>query len=225
MTIKLSPKLQLLLWRLLITGEQPAISRVKPKLKPAERESLIAHGLITLEKRQRSKHLVLTDKTWDWAASNMARTDPDIHFPPNSNAATVVLETLLLKLGTFLRTQPKALVDLLAPEVISKDDNLIKNSSEIRQRIYKAYMQTRDGATGLPVRLSELRKRIADIPRAELDQVLLGMQKNDEISLLAADDMRGIIDEERACAIDLGGDRLRFYLYISPAQLANYAQS
>jgi hypothetical protein len=98
------------MWNLLITGDEPAVSKVRPELKPTERKPLKDAGLIELVKRGRSTHIVLTDKAWDWASEHF---DEELW---KSTFAVPVLQALLKKLGSYLKHHKIPLVEFLVHE-------------------------------------------------------------------------------------------------------------
>ena len=54
------PKQALVLFSLLFTGDEPMVSKLRPHLEVEERTSLAGAGLISLVRRGRATHIVLT---------------------------------------------------------------------------------------------------------------------------------------------------------------------
>lgn len=107
MSFQPTPKQALALLDLLFTSEEPAVSKVKPELKPSEREKLAKEGFIEIEQRGRSKHIVLTDKIWERALDEL------IVEGTKSPYASTVLQHLLEKLKEYLQSHNISLAEFL----------------------------------------------------------------------------------------------------------------
>ncbi len=217
--IQAKPGQALLLWNLLITGEEPAMSKAKPELKPAERKSLVDAGLIQLERRGRSQHLVLTDRAWDWAVENF---DVELAKTPSSSP---ILQELLLMLGKHLQSHHVSLSSFLRPasatahsadeaastaegvgakiEVPTSND-ISNNIEEIRQAYMKIANDTASKGSGVGVRLSELRQQLK-FTTAEIDITLRQMQLAGELILMPLEDPTAITPEDEQAAVDIDG--------------------
>lgn len=217
MSSLLSAKQTLILWNLLITGDQPKMSEVKPKLSPVERKLLLDAGLIRLEKRGRSSHIILEDKAWDWAVENF-----DVRLS-RSNYAVPVLEVLLIKLGHYINTHQVSLAEVLtASEIINPldestfedaDSNQANNLStdDLIEKVRQTYFSIPDGAAGFRVRLHELREHLPELSKQQINQLLLDLQSRGEVSLRRAEDLQELNTDDEAAAIDMGdGDRRYF---------------
>ena len=195
MSSEFSPKQALVLWNLLITGEEPKMSEVKPELPPAQRKPLVEAGLIRLDKRGRSNHIVLEDKAWDWAVDNF---DAKLS---RSYDAVPVLQTLLVKLSRYLNTRQVSLAEVLTASEASytsdaspPESTSIANANDLStddliKKICQAYFSVPDGKAGFPVRLHELRERLSSISSQQINDALLAMQQRGEISLRRAEDL------------------------------------
>ncbi|MGL5079880.1 MAG: hypothetical protein ACRC8A_00175 [Microcoleaceae cyanobacterium] len=231
MSFQSTPKQALALWNLLITGEEPAISKVKPNLSPAERKPLEHAGLITLEKRSRSMHIVLTDRAWDWAVENYGVT------LSKSQLAVEPLQALLIKLGTHLKSHNISLAEVLRqqPET-SKPSEQIRDHSKnsetlehlehplnlsepLEARILKVYRELGNQNSEIGLRLSKLRQQLQDCPRDEIDQELRRMQSAGKLSLMSMEDPRSIGPEDEQAALDMGGHDKRYFVYIDTLNL------
>jgi hypothetical protein len=195
MSFQPTPKQALVMWSLVITGDEPAVSKVKPELKPAEREPLIDFGLIELVKRGRSTHIVLTEKAWDWAAG---------HFEvelSKSNFAVPVLQGLLSKLGSYLKHHNIPLVEFLVNE------NPPPLLPDLEEKIREAYLKASGGGYNIRVRLSQLLQLVDDVSRSEVDKVLIQMDLAGKITLLHLDDPQEIQLEDEQAAVNIGGHK------------------
>ncbi|MGD1862009.1 MAG: hypothetical protein ACFB0E_18830 [Leptolyngbyaceae cyanobacterium] len=220
MSNELSPKQALVLWNLLITGDEPMMSKVKPELSPKQRQPLIEAGLISLERRGRATHIVLEDKAWDWAVKNF---DTKIS---RCYDATSVLQALLAKLGHYLDIHQVALADVLTAtdmpktttDTVSKDANpaVISKLSvkDLPSKIRQAYFNLPDGEAGFRVRLHQLREQLSGFSKSQMDQVLLDMQAKGAVALLIAEDPQELTAADEAAAIDMGGGDKRYFAHI-----------
>jgi hypothetical protein len=189
-----TPKEAFVLWKLLITKEEPAISKIKPDFTRANAEPLIKAGLITFEKRGRSLHVVLTDKAWDWASEQT-----EILFPPTTTAATPVLAKLLEVIGGYLQTHHTPISELLAARPTPTID--------IDSRVRDAYLELSGGQYAQRVRLSQLRNYFDDCPQTELDEALIRMMRDDRLTLMRLDDPLEIEPEDEQSALMSGGQQ------------------
>ena len=108
MSFEPSPKQVLALWNMLFTGEEPRLSNLQPDLTSLEIRELENAGLIELDRRKRSKHIVLTEKAWAWTATHL---DADV-FP--SKTAVKALRGLLNSLKCYLETTECTLAEFVS---------------------------------------------------------------------------------------------------------------
>jgi hypothetical protein len=213
MSFQPTPKHNLALWNLLITGTMPAKSQIKPELSPAERQALIDAGLIKLVSRKQlreeglidlkgnAEHIVLTDKAWDWATENST-----VEFPKgNTSAATPVLQALLANAGIHLQTQNFSWAEFLRPQS--------QSIGNLEETIRAACAKISGDRYNVRVRLSELRPYLNRFSRAEVDGVLNEMELSEKIVLMPIDDPQGIRPEDEDAALDVGGSK-RHILYM-----------
>jgi hypothetical protein len=167
-----TPKQALALLDLLLTSEEPAVSKVKPELKPSEREKLAKEGFIEIEQRGRSKHIVLTDKIWERALDDL------IVEGTKSPYASTVLQHLLEKLKEYLQSHNISLAEFLHSQhkAITDSANIARAPEDLEEKIREAYLEVSGGSYNVRVRLSELRQHLSDIPRADIDRTLGGME-------------------------------------------------
>ncbi len=218
MSFQAKPGQALLLWNLLITGEEPAMSKAKPALKPAARKSLAEAGLLQLQKRGRSQHFVLTDKAWDWAVENF---DVELAKTPT---ASPLLQKLLSALGQHLQSHHVSLSSFLCPvsevaaplhgEVGSAaekgheaPETTLLASDDLEEKIRQAYTKIASNSSEIGVRLSKLRQYLKDFSTVALDQALRAMQLAGELILMPLEDPTAISPEEDQAAVDIDGYR------------------
>ncbi|WP_397569176.1 hypothetical protein [Schlesneria sp. T3-172] len=88
-------------------------------------------------------------------------------------------------------------------------------SDGLKRRLYDACFQIAgDGVYGVRIRLADLRSRLADVPRPELDNALRELEQSEAASIMPLDDPREIrtADEEAALSNSQGKDRHILYL-------------
>ncbi len=241
MDLEPSPKQALILWKLLFTGEEPAQSKVKPELKPKEREPLVAAGLIEKQKRGRSTHLVLTDKAWEWAVDHF---DAEVM---KSMYAGPVLRALLTKLKLYLAQSGVSLAELLEPaltsdaipggDAVGRDAPPSRNETAsdppapqptaatprppatgdpegLRQRARKVCLELGGMHTNQRIRVVDLRRALPEADRAELDATLLDMEQRGELVLLTLDNPAERTPADEAAALTVLGEK-RHILYLA----------
>jgi hypothetical protein len=223
MTQEPSPKQTLLLWVLLFTGEEPAISLAKPELTKAERDQMATAGLVRLEKRGRKTHYVLADKAWDWAAGHL-----DAAFSIRSPATAPALAGLLRRLKAYLEIRELALVDVLRPRP-AKPVPIPRPAADpaapahvkgagaaagpvLEEAVVRAYLQASGSAWNVWVRLAEIRRRLPDVPRQDLDRELLRLERTKRGVLYRIDDPQDIRPEDAAGALDVAGFKRHIFL-------------
>lgn len=186
------------------------MSKIKPRLTPAERKTLEQAGLIRLEKRSRAQHVVLEDKAWDWAVENY---DVELSL---SQYAVPVLQKLLVKLGQYLRSHSISLADCLtvSPAPEPTPDDKTASGTHIEERIREAYAQIPASSSGFRVRLLKLRSHLDDVSPRLIDETLSKMQRRGELSLMPMEDPQEISSEDEEAAIDVGGGDKRYFVYI-----------
>lgn len=218
MISKLSPKQTLILWQLLITGDEPAISKVTPKLTLKERTPLVDNGLVELVRRGSSKHMVLTDKAWAWASEQAIS---DLY---ESKYAAATLQQLIGKLQYYLQANQVSLAEFLTANGAVDDaaNGAMINSPTMEgglvttdapaAQIRQAYRRLTAGQMGVRVRLAALHQQLPKMEKTVLDATLRQMQLDGEVVLMPLDDPKGIHLEDDQAAINLGGE-LRHIVY------------
>ncbi|WP_346292297.1 hypothetical protein [Sphaerothrix gracilis] len=203
MSTQLTPKHALVIWNLIITGDQPMMSKVQPDLSPAERKVLLETGLIQLDRRGRATHIVLEDKAWDWAVENF---DAQLSL---SKYAVPVLQTLLIKMNKSLQKYNISLAEFLAVEGQSEPDiqENLPVENDLESSIRKAYMKVSGGQPSVRVRLADLRQHLGEFSRSEVDRVLGEMELSEKLVLMHLDDPQEINPEDDEAAVEIGGHK------------------
>lgn len=210
----LLPKSEILLWKLLLTGEEPTKSQVKPKHRAKELKLLEEKGLIecktVVEKGRRTTRLVLTDKAWDWAST----TPPTAIARSKSPEAAAVLQKALAILVDYAQRENVPLARILKPSLggaapvpTGQTQSWEVSEGEVDPNFLEKVFRTCEemGGRYYLVYLSDLRKRFPDVPSWLLDQALLTLNRQAKIVLMNLDDPLSITPEIEAAAIDLYG--------------------
>lgn len=74
------------------------------------------------------------------------------------------------------------------------------------QRIRAAYLDATGGRLNTRALLKDIRARLADVERRELDKALEAMQRDDDAVLYPLDNHAEITDGDRAAAISFAGE-------------------
>ena len=219
--MNLNPRQALAFWKLLFIDKDPTMTEftkplgAPPKIKGTEeRKQMIDAGLIELEKRGRANYVILTDKAWKVAADNFNAPISQSKF------AAGVLESLLKQLQIFMQNSNITLAEIMSPAEnteteVEKTEYVEEmklppaenhsQSVDLETKIRTAYYKASGGKWNVRVRLTELRKQLPDVPRAELDTMLLKMQKDEKLVLYPLDYRPEIKPEDEQAAIDIGG--------------------
>jgi len=210
----LLPKTQVLIWKLILTGEEPTKSQVKPRHSAKELKQLEEMGLIELktvvEKGRRITRVVLTDKAWDWAST----TPPTGIARSKSPEAAVILQKVLEVLVNYTQRENVPLVQILRPSLGGAASVPTKQAQpwEVSEGevdpdfIEKVFRTCKEmGGRYSRVYLSDLRKRFPHVPRQQLDQALVALDRQSKIVLMPLDDPLSVTPEIKEAAINLSG--------------------
>ena len=200
---------QRLLWLLVANPDGQFESVLKPTNAKATREALARAKLIEVHKRRqsiRSKRdstfLHLTDDGWRWCNQNMTWVKP-------RGKGEQFLDTLLKRLKILFEHQgaPATLGDFVAktsalsiPPVSPTNDKAPTNT-RLDGRIRAACLELGGGKEAVRVRIADLRKRLADVPHADLTEEIRKLSRSRELTLYPLDDPRQIAPDDEAAAI------------------------
>lgn len=189
---------------------EPMQSKVRPELKPKERAPLIAAGLLEAERRGQATHLIATDAAWEWASTHL-----DAELMP-SRSASPILHNILTQLGKFLAQKGLALADIVTLAGGTASDDSAGNPGQndegdtavgkARTRIRDAVLSLGGGRSKQRVRLSALRSRLPEVPRVQLDSLLLKMQSEQQLVLYRLDNPTELGPADEDAALLVGGN-------------------
>jgi len=213
--VSLSEMQTLFLWALLARGgSAEKVADVKVKIAKRERDALIAGGLIEVERRGRAVGLAVSEKGWAWANDNLAHA-----LPARSTAGAAVLHGWLAHLQAFMQAKGLRLADILGGQASASSGSPGKAAQSdghaaLRERIRAAYLDVTGGTFNRRALLSNVRRRLGDVDRADLDEALKRMQRDEEASLMRLDNPIDIAEADREAAVQIG-EEPRHILWIS----------
>jgi hypothetical protein len=219
-----TPRTGPVLEALLARGGSGLQKDLKINLAAAERDALVAAGLINVEKaKDRAFILNVTDKGRNWVAEN-AGARPSATTAASPPPAILILQALLARLGAFMQAHDIALAEILAPvpsenEVSRPEPQPVPvapapQPADLRTRIRAAFLKLTDGKLNTRVRLADLRVLLADLDRATQDEAILAIAGETDSDLLQLDNRIDITDADREAALQVGTEP-RHLLWIS----------
>ena len=169
-------------------------------------------GLVETDRSHRPYSHQLTEHGW--------RVVRDLHTSPppkEGKSATRTLVTLLgnlhralgqlqtvhglkLSLGEFFKQAPRPMPET-APEPPSK----LTAASDAESRVRAAYAELAPGP-GEWVGLADLRDRLADLSRADVDGALMALLDQDGVRIIPVANTKALKPRDRAAAIRIGGE-------------------
>jgi hypothetical protein len=207
----------LALWALLGNGGAGFGGALKPEIEKAEREGLERAGLIEVEKKGRSYWLNATDHGWHWAEEHLHDSLPEKTF-----GGAFVLRAWLARLQAFMKARDIGLADVLVQHS-AKDRSETAAEAEardaadypsMRDRIRRAYLDITGGIFNTRALLRDIRAKLPEVGRVQLDEALKRMQRDEDASLMQLDNRVEITDADRDAALYIGREP-RHILWIS----------
>ncbi|TAI66081.1 hypothetical protein [Bradyrhizobium sp. Leo170] len=196
-------KQTLAMWGLLSEGGAAYGGKLKPRIDPPERSALEQAGLVEVTTVKRAYLLTVTDKGWDWAEQHLG--DP---LPDNVTGASV-LHGWLARLHTFLQARGLRLSDFFVEQSVPVTDAPAAQHrpehAVLRERIRAAYQEVA-GGFDRRLLLRDLRPRLADLDRQQVDSALMQMVRDGEASLMQLDYRPDVTDEDRAASLQIGNE-------------------
>lgn len=160
-------------------------------LDKKQRERLNADGLIVSRKVGRGFAHELTDRGWAWVMREL-----EAPVPKRAGSAGGGLYAVLNGLAGALASHDMRLADLFASPLSTR-------SSSLDERIRTAYRNQAKRAKDW-IYLSDIRAQLTEVPKNEVDSVLLKMFLNKEIRLTLEEDQKSLTANQRAAAVRVG---------------------
>lgn len=183
----------------------PELKTLGPELKKDYRDRLKSRKLIDVVPG-RPMTLELIDDGYDLCRQLMG-TEP----PPGVRGQSIALYTLMKGLRRYFDANDLELSEVF-PERRSGDSDYAKPivqghvpspQSDVGSRIRSAYDKLANGSGAL-VSLARLRAELVDIPRRDLDDMLVELDQQRDVNLLPQDDQKLLTDDDRAAAVRIG---------------------
>ena len=210
-------KERLILWWLAASGGECSLKDVQPKLDAPDRRKLEAADLIESEKRKPAAggravlHVVLTDRGWAWLAEHLEGA-----ISTRSTAGALVLERFLGRLSSFLDARQLTLAEFIRPGPGRAEtlDDVAPPIAGLDRRIEATYFDISGGRPNVRVRLADLRRALAEVPRDRLDAALLKLAIGGKASLYRLDNPTEIGPEDREAVLRTATGEERHIIYL-----------
>ena len=206
-------------------------SRIRPDLPAADRVALIAAGLLQTERRGRATHVLATDAAWAWANAHLG-----VALASSSAASPILRAVLsqlgpfLTQRGFVLadlmldadlsgphasesvppsaagRAHPKPPSCALPSPLQSPSGVPLRPLAKVQRRVCDAVLGLGGGRSKQRVRLAELRVRLPEVSRPELDAVLLLLQSERQLVLYRLDNPAELRPADHEAALLVGGN-------------------
>lgn len=209
---RLSDKERIGLFALLSPSLQVSNSELKRTLgitiSPAVRSSLRDQGLVVVF--DHPIRLELTEKGWQMAEGELSRPG-EAGDPP----LLKLLHRQHSQILSALRARGLGLVDMYAEEYPEEPAHITALSEPVAPktvgaRVIDAYNDLVYEPGGW-VGLARLRDHLADVNKAELDEVLTGLFRDDRIKLIAEVNQKTLTDRDLAAALHVVGDEKHLF--------------
>ncbi len=198
----------LLLWKLATSNGAAWKADIKPAhiTDKGKRDSLVRYGLISEQQQKREipgkratrgLFFTLEEKGWAWLADHL---DAPLS---RSAAAADVLQSVLKMLQSHLSKHRMVLADFIDSEEENASEAVadVPATDVIADGIVTAYRSLSDDRSNGRVRLKDLRRKLSDVPREQLDLVLNKMTREGVIVLNRLDNPREITPEDDAAKL------------------------
>jgi hypothetical protein len=183
----------------------PELEKLGPALKKSYRDRLKDRKLIDVLPGVPMK-LELIEKGYD-LCDQLIGTEPPVGVRGQNKALYTLMKALRryfdrenLQLSEVFNTNEDKEPSDVKPAVPSVKSTL---DGDLQSRVRSAYGRLADEPGSL-VRLVRLRAELADIPRRDLDAVLVEFDHQRGVSLVPQEDQKLLTDEDRAAAVRIG---------------------
>jgi hypothetical protein len=161
-----------------------------------ERRNLNDRKLVESEKQGRAFAHELTDKGWRWCEDEFAAG------PLRQGGSVQRAHYLVFGMfARYLNASGLRLADIASARQEPRDDDAV----DVTARVEDAYRALAP-ADGAFVKLRELRARLADIARPDLDTMLTALFATARINLIPQSNQQALTDADRESALRVGGE-------------------
>jgi hypothetical protein len=162
-----------------------------------ERRNLNDRKLVESEKQGRAFAHELSDRGWRWCEDELAAG------PLKQGSSTERAHYLVFSMfARYLSARGLRLADIASTKQEPRDDD---DAVEVTARVEDGYRALAPAA-GAFVKLRELRARLADIARPDLDAVLTALFASQRINLIPQSNQQALTDADRESALRIGGE-------------------
>jgi len=166
------------------------------RLDGKERRRLNDRKLVDSRKVGRTYAHELADAGWDWCATHVSEG-------PQGRAGSTegALYAVLGGLARYLEYSEQSLSDVFQ----QRDPEAPEKPGDIAELIRVAYLRLAS-EPGRFVKLRELRAELGDVPRSELDSLLEGMYRAQQVNLVPQSNQQALTRADRESALRIGGE-------------------
>jgi len=170
--------------------------RVGFRLDGKERRKLNDLKLVESDKPGRAYVHELSEAGWRWCAEELSAN-------PSSRGGSMerALYAIFGGLDRYLRHSGQSLADIFRQRREARRDD----EHGLEARIEAAYQALSTGP-GEFVRLRELRRRLKDISRPDVDSALAAMYQQRGVNLIPQSNQQALTDADRESALRIGGE-------------------
>ena len=204
MVTNLSSSQRRQLLKMMFSGEEPKQSTYDNRKN--RRTQLVKQGLITLEKRGRASHMVLTDKAWSEAPNLMAA---ELSAP---GVKQDLAYHLMSCTHAYLAAEGLALADFVRPGML-QESAPGPSVADAKKVVTTAYLKLTGGQFDERVRVADLRVEAQGLSPSELDRTLMQLLRQGVAHLMPLDDPHDRTSRDDAAAVNVAG-RPRHLVYL-----------
>ncbi|WP_033340361.1 hypothetical protein [Catenuloplanes japonicus] len=199
----LTPAESAILIALMVVGDEvtnPDLEKLHGvDVRKENREKLNLLGYVTSAKKGRSFTHVLTEKGW-------ARVNGELNFADKRSktlggAMAALHNAVRLRIGSFGELFSQGPV---VPAQRPEPEPLPVEKDDLAERIRNVYATLTSGS-GAWVSLASLRPHFADVPRADLDEALKRLGREENVHLAPEDNQKTLTTAEIDAAVRSGG--------------------
>ena len=195
--------------RRLVEGRQARPQAARPEAAESLGPDRVGQGKAP-RRAALASFLSLTDEGWAWLGDHL---DADLH--TRSPVGAEVLQLFLGRLKTFLDSKNLALGDFMTaaePPVASTAETVA--ADDPKARVTTAYYALSSGRANARVRIADLRRALATIPRPVFDGALLDLATTGEASLFRLDNPAEISPDDREAVLRTPSGEERHIIYL-----------
>jgi hypothetical protein len=171
-----------------------------------ERRRLNERKLVESEKIGRAFVHELSDKGWRWCADELAAG------PVRRGSSLERAQALVFRaFSRYLSAAGLSLADVVCPSGdgvtgdVARVTGDVGDATDVAARVQAGYLVL-SPASGEFVKLRELRLRLADVPRTDLDSALATMFTTQRINLIPQENQQALSTADREAALRIGGE-------------------